>query len=164
MKLKYHYSERANEQILLAVQRWSLPTIKLCDPQVCHFIFISPARSKHFFPLFIRPLVRSSACPPRWLACRYSENRNIWLDLLNFEFLGVPSSWNIKYYTSKIPKTLGYHHIEVYQDPSTWAREKGVSKLTWTFGHPVLKTWCSWKWSIQLYYKVISITCHQLHW
>ena len=35
-------------------------------------------------------------------------------------------------------KTFDFHHIEGYQDPSTWAREKGVSKYTPTFGHPVL--------------------------
>ena len=35
------------------------------------------------------------------------------------------------YYASKKPDSLDFHHVEGYQDPSTWAREKrGVKMFT----------------------------------
>ena len=36
-------------------------------------------------------------------------------------------------------KTFYFHHVDGYQDPLTWAREKGVSKYTRAFIHPVIK-------------------------
>ena len=79
---------------------------------------------------------------PRSTRVKDGENRQFLGNMWNINFIFSHDFWGCQVHqTSSIihqkkPETLGYQQVKVYQDWSTWAREKGGVKITTDFESP----------------------------
>ena len=94
--------------------------------------------------ILARSVQRGPSNQPRPWSTRVKngENRQFLWNMRNINFIFSHDFWGAKFikhqvlYIKKKPETLGYHHVEGYQDRSTWAREKGGVKISTDFESP----------------------------